>query len=130
MSPRTLRYLLAFGVIGALLVSVAALLFIAESVVAAWDRLWASHPVVVGGLMAGVVPLVALTAWIVWRLLMPGRWRSRPKPVPPPTEENVTERLEKAGAAGVDVSQAEGELAALRERRAAGESREQHRLRR
>ena len=120
-SPRTIRYLLAFGVVGALLVSVAALLFITESVVAVWERLRESHPWAMGVLVVSVVPLTALSAWMVWRLLAPGGGRAKPRPAPPPTEENVTKELESAEAAGVDVSRAQCELAELRRRRATGE---------
>ena len=121
MSPRTLRFLLAFGVVGALLVSIAALLFITESVVAVWARLREFHPWAMGALAAAVVPLALLSGWMVWRLLVPGGGRGRSKPAPPPTEASVTERLENAEAAGVDIAEAQRELSELRARRAAGE---------
>ena len=100
-------------------VATGALLFITESALNVWDRLRAGPPAILYAYLT-VMALLALAAvWLVWRLVV------KKKLEPTITTRSLSkidikERLRKAEAAGVDVSDARSELQHLAARQATG----------
>lgn len=120
-----LRILIALGLLLGLLLVLAALLFVTESAFNVWNQLQQA-PAWFFYAYAGGFGLLGLGGgWLVLRLLRaPGRKapkqaedKQKPKPV---SEAELTRKLEQAREAGVDVAEAERELARLKQRREAG----------
>jgi GTPase Era involved in 16S rRNA processing len=116
-----IRIILALVITVSVLLAVAAVLFITESVVSLWTQLQTISPT----LLAIYLIFLALTAigiaWIVWRLLVPRNISEKNPATAPPTKETIETNLEKARQNGVDVSLALQELQQHSARREAAE---------
>lgn len=117
---RFIRGLLALAIMLVFAIGIAALLFVTEAALNVWDRLLDGPVVLRYGFVAVLLALLALAAWLIWRLLI----RRRPKtaasvPPAPLSRDEIEARLREAEAAGVDVAAARAELQALAERREA-----------
>ena len=115
---RFIRVAIAIVVLLVFVIAIAALLFVSESALNVWDRLRAG-PAIVLYIYVGVMVLLGVTAlWLIWRLVV----RRKISPVrelrsKPMSREDIESRLREAGAAGVDVSEAQAELKELAARR-------------
>jgi GTP-binding protein EngB required for normal cell division len=112
--------LLALGISLGLLLLLLALLFVTESALNVWARLQETPWWVLYGYLGGLATLGGAAGWLVWRLLRPTPARPAARPVAPPTEAEIEQRLASASEAGIDVGAAQRELAELQRRRATG----------
>lgn len=112
---------LAIGVVVTLLVLmvIAALLFVTESALNVWARLRDAHPIFLYGYFFALLALLA-AAFLLIRRVGRGKPGERSAAPEPPSRENIEERLREADQAGVDVADAQAELAELAARQAAG----------
>jgi len=116
---RFIRVAIAVIVALAFVVATGALLFITESALNVWDRLRAGPPAILYGYIAVMLLLGLAAVWLVWRLVV------KQKVAPSKTSKrlskgDIKERLQRAEAAGVDVSNAQSELQDLAARQATG----------
>ena len=106
---RFIRVAIAVVVTLALIVATGALLFITESALNVWDRLRAGPPAILYAYIAVMVLLAMAAVWLVWRLVV--KQKVAPAKFSKPlSKSDIKERLHRAEAAGVDVSDAQAEL--------------------
>jgi len=118
---RAIRALIAAIVLLALVVAIAVLVFVTESVLDLWQRLLEGPRLLLWGYVTVLLLLVLLAAWLVFKLVI--RRRHRPQGIKKPgilTAADIEARLREAQAAGVDVSEARGELQELAARQQTG----------
>lgn len=120
--PRSLRVLIALGVLVLSLAAMLLLLVISEATLNIQARL-DEAPAWLGYAWWGLLATIGVAGgWITWRLLRPRRKREPiASPDEPPSREQLDEQIEKARALGVDIAEIERELAELSRRREAGE---------
>ncbi len=125
-SNRLLRLLAVLGA-GVLFVwLLGSVLFLARQALEVWERL-AQGPTWLLVLVVAVMLSISLAMGaFTWWLLRPRRPRvakpqeAEAEPAPPPSREEIVERVESAAEAGVDVAEVQRELRALEERKATG----------
>jgi len=127
-AQRALRVLVALGTLLASLLILVVLLVLTETVFSVWHYLRELPVLFVYGYVGGLTALLALVGSLLWRLLRPRRRSTAEKrqsgmPPAPPDRETLQRRMEGAEAAGVDVSEARRELAALTRGQGPGEVR-------
>ena len=119
---RFIRLAIAVVVTLVVLMVIAALLFVTESALNVWERLRNAHPVFLYGYVFALFGLLA-AAFLLIRKVGAGRSKTRMQsaPVPPPpSREDIEERLLEADRLGVDVTEAQSELAELAARQSSG----------
>jgi GTP-binding protein EngB required for normal cell division len=120
--PRSLRVLIALGVLVLSLAALLLVLVISEATLNIQARL-DEAPAWLGYAWWGLLAAIGiLGGWFTWRVLRPGR--KRPPIAPPdepPSREQLDEQIEKAREQGIDIAEIERELAELSRRREAGE---------
>ena len=116
---RLIRVAIAVVVALVFIVATGALLFITESALNVWDRLRAGPPAILYAYIAVMVLLAMAAVWLVWRLVVKQKVAPA-KSSKPLSRSDIKERLQRAEAAGVDVSDAQSELQDLAARQAAG----------
>lgn len=116
---RFIRVAIAVVIALAFIVATGALLFITESALNVWDRLRAGPPVILYAYIAVMVLLAMAAVWLVWRLVVKQKVAPGKASIPP-SKSDIKERLQRAEAAGVDVSDAQSELQDLAARQASG----------
>lgn len=124
--PRSVRVLLALGVVVLGLAALLLILSIGEAAFTIEARLAAYADWVGLAWWSGLTLIGLVVGFVVWRLLVPRKRRPKPKVEPSlaelaPTAEEVAAEIEKAQAAGVDTAEIEQELEELKRRREAGE---------
>ncbi len=116
-----IRIAIAVLILVALLVVLAATLFVTESALNVWDRLRDGPQVLLYGYVAGVVLLIGATLWFMIRLLVRRRPQTKQRQQAALTRAEIEKRLRSADASGVDTAAARaelGELAARQQQRA------------
>ena len=114
-SNRHVRLLLAVSIMVLLLIAMAAGLFISEALLRVWAEL-RQKPAWITWFFAGIVAIpVLISAWLVWRLLLPAKKSSKPEQAL--NERGLREHLQNAAKQGIDTHRAEQELAELERRR-------------
>jgi len=116
---RFIRVAIAVVVALAFIVATGALLFITESALNVWDRLRSGSPAIMYAYIAVMVLLAMAAVWLVWRLVVKQKVAPA-KSSKPLSRSDIKERLHRAEAAGVDVSDAQSELQELAARQASG----------
>ena len=116
---RFIRVAIAVVVALAFVVATGALLFITESALNVWDRLRAGPPAILYAYIAVMVILGLAAVWLVWRLVVKQKVAPA-KTSKPLSRSDIKDRLLRAEAAGVDVSDAQSELQDLAARQAMG----------
>jgi signal recognition particle receptor subunit beta len=117
---RLLRLVLAVGAVVLFLAAALLLLVLSETVLDLWRDLGELGPAARATFVAVGSALCFVFGWLLFRLLLPPR-QERNTVAEPPDQDQVMQRLEKARELGLDTREVETELAALRQRRAAGE---------
>ncbi|MCB1774721.1 MAG: 50S ribosome-binding GTPase [Gammaproteobacteria bacterium] len=120
--PRSLRVLIALGVVVLCLAALLLVLVISEATLNIQARL-DEAPAWLGYAWWGLLAAIGVGGgWFTWRILRPRGKRERiAQPDEPPSREQLDEQIEKAKALGVDIAEIERELAELSRRREAGE---------
>jgi len=117
-----IRIVLGLLIVVAFLVAIGALLFFTQTALNVWDRLLEGPRILRWGYVGGMIGLVALAIYLIWRLLI-RRKPAAKKTVAarvPLTREEIEARLRDAEAAGVDVGAAQRELQELAARQRTG----------
>jgi GTP-binding protein EngB required for normal cell division/uncharacterized protein (DUF697 family) len=118
---RAIRALIAAIVLLAFVIAIAALVFVTESALNVWARLGEGPRVLLWGYVGMLVLLAGAAIWLVFRLVVRRKPRTRPeRPREGLTRADIEARLRDAESAGVDISQAREELQELAERQATG----------
>jgi len=102
------------------IVAIGALLFVTESALNVWDRLREGPVVLLYAYIGGMLLLLVLAFWLVWRLLVKRSLPSRAGPAKPLSRRDIEARMALAKDTGVDVGAAQAELKELAERQADG----------
>ena len=118
---RAIRTALALLIVIVFFIAIGALLFFTQTALNVWDRLLEGPRVLLWGYVGAMVALVVLAVYLIWRLVIrrdvPAVRKATIKPL---TKQDVEGRLREAGAAGVDVSDAQQELRELASRQQQG----------
>ncbi len=122
---RLIRIILALGIALTFILTLTSLLYLTRAAFDVWQYLSDTPLWFSVSYLLGLFALALVAGYAVFRLLMPRR-SATPPPAPqatpflPPTQAEVEQRLAKAEEAGVDIGQAQAELAHLRQRKQAG----------
>lgn len=122
--PRSIRVLIALGVVVLGLGALFLLLTISEALLNIQARLDAAPAWLEYGWWALLAVVGTALGVLLWRILLPRRPRSAAdsgRESPAPTREDIDRKLEAMRELGADVSDVERELAELERRRSAGE---------
>ncbi len=120
-ADKTIRVLLTLVVVLVSLAVLVVALVLTEKLFVVWDHISASPRPIFYAYLAGFAVVCLLTGRLVWRLLRAGPARAVSKQAPDLSEQGIESRLAEAQSLGMDVAQAERELAELSARRATGE---------
>jgi GTP-binding protein EngB required for normal cell division len=125
---RTLRILVALGVVLASLLVLVVLLVLTETAFSVWHYLRELPGWFVYSYAGGLLALLVLVGTLLWRLLGPRRQAAITKQranhtAPSLDRESLRRRMDGAEAAGIDVSEARRELASLSRDQGPGEVR-------
>lgn len=107
---RPLQLTGALVVILALILLLILLLFATESALNVWARLREAPAWVAAGWLALVLGIAAAGLLLAWRLVFGRRRRERSHQPEPPDERSLEKRLDKARAAGIEVTPAAAEM--------------------
>lgn len=110
---RFIRLALALLILLALVIGVAALLWVTESFLNLWERLADGPALLRYGYVAVLLALAAAAAWLVWKLLVRRPPAPRQRRQAPLTRAEIESRLRAADEAGVDTAAAQAELREL-----------------
>ncbi len=118
---RFIRSAIAAVVLLALIIAIGAIVFLTESALNVWDRLLEGPKTLLYGYVFVMFLLVAAAAGLIWRLVV--RRKIRPAAttsVHKLSRQDIEQRLRDAESAGVDISEAQGELQELAARQQSG----------
>lgn len=117
---RFIRLAIGLALTLVFVITIAALIFITESALNVWDRLRAGSPIVLYGYVGMMIVLFGLAIWLLLRLLLrraPGRSKQE---APILSRGDIEDRLRDADQSGVNVEDAQAELAELAARQSLG----------
>ena len=120
---RQVKILIGLGLLVALLALATFLLVASDSILSLWEKLKAGPQALFYGYIIGFAIFILLSVILLWRFFIPTKkveqHSNSNKTVH--SEASVQARIDKANERGIDVVAAQKELAALSQRRAAGE---------
>ncbi|MBT8085761.1 MAG: GTP-binding protein [Woeseia sp.] len=114
-----IRVAIAALIVVAMLIALAALLFVTESALNVWDRLREGPSLLLYGYVAAVALLVGASLWFMLRLVVRRRPRQKKQVARPLTRAEIEERLRSADDSGIDTRSARAELSELASRQQA-----------
>jgi predicted GTPase len=117
-----IRIVLGLVIVVVFFIAIGALLFFTQTALTVWDRLLEGPWILRWGYVGAMIGLVVLAIYLIWLLLIRRKApAARKAPASAPlTRDEIEARLRDAGAAGVDVSEAQRELQELAARQQAG----------
>ncbi len=117
-----IRIVLGLLIVVVFFIATGALLFFTETALNVWDRLLEGPWILRWGYLGAMIALVVFAIYLIWRLLVRRKPPAAGKTAAgaPLTRDEIEARLRDAGAAGVDVSDAQRELQELASRQQAG----------
>ena len=117
---RFIRLSVGLLVLLVFVIAIAAMLFITESALNVWDRLVQGPRLLLYGYVAVMLLLVLAALTLVFNLVVRRSPRRKAETSAPLDRTEIESRLREGERAGVDVQEAQAELASLAERQATG----------